>query len=301
VAGTTPPGVPGPGDTFSLRFTSADGSIDRTVKTPPLLGGETTVDLATRINDQIALDPQLAGLIDVSDAGGSLKLTLSEDAEQRFSFTTSGVGFLTGLEPGGTLGGRSAHEIAAALNAEIANHPELIAAAVRFTAINGELRLDGDLPFDFTVTDIDPAATGFASGLNGAGSAGGLGVAGTLAISNIRPSQIAAADPSNPGGNQNTNALTALADAELVEGATLSGFFARLTAQFGSAAAATYSQLETQQQVTVAAENLRDNFSGVDLNEEAVYLLQFEEGYQAMLRVIQVINQLSDELLNLVK
>jgi flagellar hook-associated protein 1 FlgK len=128
-----------------------------------------------------------------------------------------------------------------------------------------------------------------------------LGVAGTLARSDIRPSQIAAADPANPGGNQNINAIVALADAELVEGATLNGHFARLTAQFGSSAAETYSQLETQQHVTVAAENLRDNFSGVDLNEEAVYLLQFEEGYKAMLRVIQVVNQLSDELLNLVR
>ena len=34
-------------------------------------------------------------------------------------------------------------------------------------AINGELRLDGDVPFDYAVTDIDPAASGFASGLNG--------------------------------------------------------------------------------------------------------------------------------------
>ena len=151
------------------------------------------------------------------------------------------------------------------------------------------------------MTDIDPAATGFASGLNGAGSAGGLGVAGTLGISDIRPIQIAAADPSNPGGNQNINAIVALADAGLVQGSTLNGFFAQLTAQFGGAAAGTYAQLETQLQVTVAAENLRDNFSGVDLNEEAIYLLQFEEGYQAMLRVIQVVNQLSDELLDLVR
>jgi flagellar hook-associated protein 1 FlgK len=301
VAGTTPPSVPSPGETFSLRFVSADGSIDRTVTTSPLLGGETAAELAARVNDQLALDPQLAGMIDVSDAGGSLKVTLSEHAGQGFTFTASSSGFLTGLEPGGALGGRSAEEIAAALNAEIANQPELVAAAVRFTAINGELRLDGDVPFGYTVTDMDPAATGFASGLSGTGSAGGLGIAGTLTVSDIQPIQIAAANPANPGGNQNINALIALADAELVEGSTLNGFFARLTAQFGGAAAQTYSQLETQQQVTVAAENLRDNFSGVDLNEEAVYLLQFEEGYQAMLRVIQVVNQLSDELLNLVR
>ncbi len=301
VAGTTPPGIPSPAETFSLRFVSADGSIDRTVTTAPLLGGETAAELATRINDQIALDPHLAGLIDVSDAAGSLKVTLGDEAGQGFSFTASSTGFLTGLEPGGELGGQSAEEIAAALNAKIANEPELLAAAVRFTAVRGELRLDSDVPFDYTVTDIDPAATGFASGLSGSGFAGGLGVAGSLSISNIRPIQIAAADPNSPGGNHNINALAALSDAELIEGATLSGYVARLTAQFGGAAAETYSRLETQQQVTVAAENLRDNFSGVDLNEEAVYLLQFEEGYQAMLRVIQVVNQLSDDLLNLVR
>ncbi|MDA0205064.1 MAG: flagellar hook-associated protein FlgK [Acidobacteria bacterium] len=303
VAGSAPPGIPAPGDTISLRFVSADGNIDRTVTTSPLLGAETAAELATRINDQIALDPELAGLINVADAGGSLKLTLSEAAGQGFSLTasTAGSGFLTGLEPGGALGGQSAEEIAAALNAEIANQPELLAAEVRFTAVNGELRLDGDVPFDFTVTDIDLAATGFASGLNGAGSAGGLGVSGTLAVSDIRPIQIAAADPANSVGNENINAITALADASLVEGSTLNGFFAQLVAQFGGAASSTFSRLATQQQVTVASENLRDSFSGVDLNEEAVYLLQFEEGYQAMLRVIQVVNQLSDELLNLVR
>lgn len=301
VAGATPPGVPSPEETFSWRFVSADGTIDRTVTTSPLLGGETADELAVRINDQVALDPQLAGLINVSDAGGSLKVTLSEDAGQGFTFTASSSGFLTGLEPGGELGGQSAEEIAAALNAEIANEPELLAAAVRFTAVDGELRLDGDVPFDYTMTDVDPAATGFASGLSGSGSAGGLGSAGTLAVTDIRPIQIAAADPDIPGGNQNINALVGLADAELIDGATLNGYFARLTAQFGGVAAQTYSQLETQQQVSAAAENLRDAFSGVDLNEETVYLLQFEEGYQAMLRVIQVVNQLSDDLLSLVR
>jgi flagellar hook-associated protein FlgK len=240
-------------------------------------------------------------LIDVSDAGGSLKLTLSDEAGQGFTFTASSTGFTTGLEPGGTLGGRSAEEIAAALNVEIAAQPDLAAAAVRFTAINGELRLDGDVPFDYTVADIDPAATGFASGLSGTGSAGGLGVAGSLTVSDIRPAQIAAANAANPGSNQNINAIVALADAKILEGATFHGFYAHAVSGFGGAAADAYSQFETQQQVTVAAQNLRDNFSGVDLNEEAVYLLQFEEGYQAMLRVIQVVNQLSDELLQLVR
>ena len=104
-----------------------------------------------------------------------------------------------------------------------------------------------------------------------------------------------------PGGNQNINAVLSLADAELVDGATLNEYFAGVVSQFGGAASGTFSQLETQRHITVASENLRDAFSGVDLNEEAVQLLQFEEGYQAMLKVIQVVNELADDVLNLVR
>lgn len=304
VVGSAPPSAASAGDTVVLRFISADGSIDRTITTAPLLGGETTAELATRINDQISLDPELAGLVNVSDAGGSLKLTLDDTAGQGFSFeaSTQGSGFTTGLEAGGTLGSQSAEEIAAVLNAEISGQPALVAANVHFSAVNGELRLDGDASFDFTVTDIDTAATGFASGLDGVSdSAGGLDTAATIAITDLRPIQIAAARPEVPGGNQNINAILGLADADLVDGATLNEYFAGLVSQFGGAAAGAYSQLETQQHITVASENLRDSYSGVDLNEEAVYLLQFEEGYQAMLRVIRVINDLADDVLNLVR
>ena len=55
------------------ELAAADGSIDRTVTTPPLLGGEATADLATRINDLhlmslyafgwLPVGPLLVGLI----------------------------------------------------------------------------------------------------------------------------------------------------------------------------------------------------------------------------------------------
>lgn len=255
VVGSGPPTAAVAGDIVTLRLTSADGSVDRTITTTPLLGGETAADLATRINDQISVDPELAGLVNVSDAGGSLKVTLSELAGQEFSFeaSTEGSGFTTGLEAGGTLGSQSAAEIAAALNAEIASEPELVAANIHFAAVNGELRLDGDARFDFAVTDIDADATGFASGLNGiVDTAGGLGAAATIDITDIRAVQIAAAQADVPGGNQNINAILGLADADLIEGATLNEYFAGVVSQFGGAAAGTYAQLETQQHITVA-------------------------------------------------
>ena len=52
--------------------------------------------------------------------------------------------------------------------------------------------------------------------------------------------------------------------------------------------------------VFAVAQSLRDSFSGVDVNEEAVQLLQFEQAFSAMLRIIQVVDDLSNEVLGLV-
>ena len=184
------PTAPAAGDTVTLRLTSADGLIDRTLTTAPLTGAESVDDIAARLNDSIALDPELADILTVTVAGGALKLTLAEQAGQSFSFeaSTSDPGFTTGLESGGTLGSQSAEEIVAALNAEVALQPDLVAAGVRFAAIGGEIRLDADIQLAYAVADSDPAATGFASGLDGAaGTLGGGGAAGSLTVTDIRP------------------------------------------------------------------------------------------------------------------
>jgi flagellar hook-associated protein 1 FlgK len=68
----------------------------------------------------------------------------------------------------------------------------------------------------------------------------------------------------------------------------------------GEEGAEAAGQFETREQVLIAAQNLRDSLSAVDVNEEAARLLQFEQSYQAMLRVIQVVDGLVSEILRLV-
>ena len=65
---------------------------------------QTTAEIRDRLNDQIALDPELAGLITFSDTGAgppanALKVVLSDQAGQGFSFTatTSNPAFTSGL------------------------------------------------------------------------------------------------------------------------------------------------------------------------------------------------------------
>jgi flagellar hook-associated protein 1 FlgK len=297
-----PPSGASAGDTASVRLTSANGAIDRILTTAPLAGGETPADLAVRLNDQVALDPQLAGLVTFSDSGGALKVVLSDQAKQGFTLSaaTSNPAFTTGLEAGATLGGQSAEEIAAALNAQIALSPALDAARARFTAVAGELRLDADVAFDYAIADSDPSATGFASGLNGAaGRAGGANAAGTIAVTDIALSGIAAGSAERPGSADNLIALGELASAQLIGVDTLNSYFAGIVNSVGQQSEAAITSLETQTQVTAAAENLRDSFSGVDINEEAIELMRFEQGYSAMLRVMQTLGQLTDEVLQL--
>ena len=180
------PGAPAGGEQISLTFTSADGTA-RTITTAPLSAAADTTQIAAELNTAIAADPDLAGGFTFSSADGSasgaLKLVQSDTLGVGYSFTSSATGGLTtGLESGGLTGGQSAEEIAAALNAAVAGDPQLVAAGVRFSAVEGEVQLDGDLDFTLTAVDFD-RATGFQSGLAGThfvGGSRGANVFGTL-------------------------------------------------------------------------------------------------------------------------
>lgn len=168
-----PPTVPLAGDQITVSFAATDGSLGGGI-TATLAGGETTAQIAAALNVQVAATPQLAGKFTFLDQGGNLKLVESDTAGVGFNFTASATGGLvTGLESGGTIGGLSAQEIAAALNAQVALEPALRSARVQFTAVNGEVQLDSDVDTTFTAVDF-ARGTGFVSGLAGDHQVGGV-------------------------------------------------------------------------------------------------------------------------------
>ena len=203
---SSPPGAPAGGEQISVTFTSAGGTA-KTITTAPLSAAADTNQIAAALNAAIAADPDLAGGFTFSAADGSasgaLKLVQSDTLGVGYSFTSSATGGLTtGLESGGLTGGQSAQEIAAALNAAVAGDPQLVAAGIRFSAVEGEVQVDGDLDFTLTAVDFD-RATGFQSGLAGThfvGGARGANVFGTLnqliadLAANNQPGIAAAAD-----------------------------------------------------------------------------------------------------------
>lgn len=161
------PATVGAGDTVSVVFSSNDGSINASITTDGLGAGADADAIATALNDKITANAELNGKVSFSAVGGKLKLTVDESAGTGFSFTSSSTGTtVSGLETGGSVGGHSAEEIAAALNAQVALNAELSAAGVQFSAVSGEVRIEGNTAFTATVAD-NAQGTGFQSGLAG--------------------------------------------------------------------------------------------------------------------------------------
>ena len=166
VAGSAPSGATA-GDTVSVTFVSEDSTINETITTVGLAGGDDATAIATLLNDQITANANLNGKVSFSDEGGKLKLVVSDTAGQGFTFTSSNTGtVVTGLEGGGTVGGHSEEEIAAALNAQVALDSSLVSAGVVFSAVNGEIKVRSNTKTDITTTD-NAQGTGFVSGLAG--------------------------------------------------------------------------------------------------------------------------------------
>jgi len=175
------PAASSPGDQVTVNFQSADGSLQSSI-TAILAGAETAGQIASALNIQIASNAVLAGKFTFSDEGGKLKIIESDTVGQGFSFTASATGSATsGLEGGGTIGGQSAQEIAAALNAQIALNPELSAAHISFAASNGEVQITSDTGLTFTALDFD-RGTGFLSGLAGTHTIGGAQSSNVFAV-----------------------------------------------------------------------------------------------------------------------
>jgi flagellar hook-associated protein 1 FlgK len=97
--------------------------------------------------------------------------------------------------------------------------------------------------------------------------------------------------------NGNALALAALRDEGLVGGQTITDAYAGVMAGIGVRVQGARSAAEISQGVARSAETQRASEVGVNLDEEAARLLQFQQSYQAAAKVLQVAQSLFDTLL----
>ncbi|MBZ5575944.1 MAG: flagellar hook-associated protein FlgK [Acidobacteriia bacterium] len=138
-------------------------------------------------------------------------------------------------------------------------------------------------------------------------AANATNMARTTAVDpNVTPDQLPAIDPGPPYvSNGIPLALSQLAlpsdDADRINGVSYSEFYGQMAANAGSSLQSAKNGVQVQQSLLAQAQNQRSQLSGVSLDEEALTLVEFQRAYQANSRVITVLNDLTQEVINILR
>lgn len=170
----------------------------------------------------------------------------------------------------------------------------LLAATVRFTSDSGD--------YDWELRNDVGALVASGSGTWAAGvpivvndaslRLGGVPAAGDI----IEVTATRSVDVASNNGN--ARALAALRDGAFVGGQTITEAYASLMAGVGVRVQGARTAAEISAGVAEAAEQQRAAKSGVNLDEEAARLIQFQQAYQAAAKVLQVAQSVFDTLLS---
>lgn len=131
----------------------------------------------------------------------------------------------------------------------------------------------------------------------------GSNAAQTLALNAaITPDQLAAIQPGPPEVDNGVplalaNLATPQDPADEVNNMSYQEFFGNMASQVGQVISTAQSNQTTAQNQLTQAENLRQQSSGVDLNQQAVQVLQFQQSYNAASKLVSVLNDLTNTLI----
>ena len=96
----------------------------------------------------------------------------------------------------------------------------------------------------------------------------------------------------------NALAMLDLRDVAMFDGAALTDGFAGVISQVGIRSQSANYTAQVSQSIATTLEHSRTGVSGVNLDEEASKLLQYQQAYQASAKMIQIANSIFDTLLN---
>jgi len=156
--------------------------------------------------------------------------------------------------------------------------------------------IEANLPLDATVTPYTYAEpkTGWAVTLQGSPVAGD-----TFKVLDMK-----VLDPTDPSikvdlklNSGNASAMMNLRDKAMFDGAALTDGYAGLIAQIGIRTQSAGNAAAVSSSIASGVEKDRAGVSGVNLDEEAAKLLQFQQAYQASAKVIQIAQTVFDTLI----
>ena len=170
------------------------------------------------------------------------------------------------------------------------NPPSNVPVTISFTSSSTYTR--SDVAGSFTYTSGQPILGG------GTPNAWTLTLQGvpkngdTFAVQDITSTSL---DPKLNGGN--ATALMGLRDVPTFDGAAMSDGYASLIAQIGIRSQSANYSATVSTNIATNAEKDRAGIAGVNLDEEAAKLLQYQQAYQASAKMIQVAQSIFDTLI----
>jgi flagellar hook-associated protein 1 FlgK len=133
------------------------------------------------------------------------------------------------------------------------------------------------------------------------------GVAASLSVSpGMTPNQLAAIDPGPPEVDNGiplalANLATPQTAADEINGTSYSEFYGTMAGQLGTAISTVQNNQQSSQETLTQAQTIRQQNSGVDLNQEAVKVLQFQQAYDAASKMVTVLDQVGQDFLDAIQ
>lgn len=151
--------------------------------------------------------------------------------------------------------------------------------------------------------DVDGAAGGeFFSPFTQSIPGSNAGAARSMSVALTDPRAIAAAaSGGGVGSNENAKLLAAIGNEALFSTATETAVdaYASLVYRVGADEREAEEAIATQDSLLAQLRNQRDAAAGVSLNEEAINIIKYQKAYQASARFANVLDSLSEEVLQL--
>ncbi len=112
---------------------------------------------------------------------------------------------------------------------------------------------------------------------------------------------VAGMDPNSPGDNRISNQIGELQYSKsMLDGATsVDEFYNGMVAELGLRTQKVNNMLESQEGVVRQLENLRESYSGVNIDEEIASMIEWQKQFDASARLIRTADEMLDTVINI--
>jgi flagellar hook-associated protein 1 len=172
---------------------------------------------------------------------------------------------------------------------------------VKATDSGGQLQISSTIPGQQISFSQDSSGTLAALGVNTFFAGNNASDIAVNQVVSTQPQLLAAAQNGDPGDNKTALAIASLASQPIksLGGASLNDTYQTMINGVATQAATAQSNAQAAQAVQDTLQSQRDSISGVSMDEEAINLMKQQQAYQGAARLINVVNQLMQTMLNM--